>query len=65
MTQGQTLLKHLKHQAITKLQALRMYGILNTGGEIHKLRRKGFNIVTTMIHRSEGSPFASYRLEVK
>ena len=65
MTQGQMLLKHLKHTAITKLQALRMYGILNTGNEIFKLRCKGFNIVTTMIPRAEGHPFAEYRLETK
>lgn len=63
MTQGKTLLKHLKHTAITKLQALRMYGILNTGNEIFKLRQKGHKIITHMIPRAEGSPFASYRLE--
>lgn len=63
MTQQQVLLNHLKHTAITKLQALRMYGIWNTGNEIFKLRLKGYKIITTMIPRSEGHPFAQYSME--
>ena len=63
MTQSQTLLKHLRHTTITKLQALRMYGIWNVGDCILKLRRKGNNIITTMIARDDGHPYASYRLE--
>ena len=63
MRQQDILLKHLKGKAITKLQALKMYGIWNTGNEILKLRRRGFNIITTMVPRSEGSPFASYSMK--
>ena len=63
MSQQDILLKHLKHTAITKLQALRMYGILNTGDCILRLRQKGYKILTTMIPRSEGAPFAEYSLE--
>ena len=65
MSQQTTLLKHLKYSPITKLQALRMYGILNTGDCILLLRKKGHNIITKMIPRHDKAAYAEYRLETK
>lgn len=63
MIHRHVLIKHLRHSSITKAQAYAMYGIWNTGGEIHKLRQRGYNIETKMIPRIDGSPYACYSLK--
>ena len=62
MSQVSTILSHLKAKPITKVQSLTIYGILNLGDIILKLRHRGYNVVTTMIDRPVGSAYASYRL---
>ncbi len=64
MPQYLTILNHLKTKPITKIQALKLYGIWNSGNEIMKLRSKGHNITTLMIPREHGSAYAQYSLEV-
>jgi len=63
ISQKHTILKHLKTSSITKVQALRLYGIWNTGDCIMKLRRD-YEIRTEMISRVDKAPYAKYSLVV-
>ena len=63
MTQETQLLKHFQSgRSITKLEALNLYGIWNSGDTVFKLRNKGHNIKTTMIDTPTGKRIAKYYL---
>lgn len=51
MTKKQKLLQHLKtrKRGITGQEALRLYGLYRLSGEIHELRKAGYNIKTEMM----------------
>ncbi len=52
MSAIQKLKNHLeKGKSVTGLQALRWWGLYRLSDAIHKLRRKGLNIKTTMVKR--------------
>ena len=55
MTKKQKLLQHLKtrKRGITGQEALRLYGLYRLSGEIHELRKAGYNIKTEMMEREE------------
>ena len=60
------ILKHLNSgKSITKVQALSLYGILNLGDVIMRLRHKCHSVITTMIPREIGAPYAEYSLRGK
>ena len=62
MTQETQLLKHFQSgRSITKLEALNLYGIWNSGDTVFKLRNKGHNIKTTMI-KDGNKHYAKYYL---
>lgn len=62
MTKRNKVLNHLlKGGTITKLQALRWYGLLNLGDAIHVLRNRKYDIKTQMKKRN-GTEFAVYSL---
>jgi hypothetical protein len=55
--------KHLKTgRSISGLQAIAMYRVYRLSSVIHKLRKKGYKIKTTMIENEEGIKYASYAL---
>lgn len=63
MRQEDKILQHLKQTSITKLGALRLYGIMNLGNCILRLRQQGFNILTTMLPRPRKAAFAQYSMK--
>lgn len=61
-TQKKKILEYLKTgKSITKLEALKMFNIWNSGDAIFNLREEGYNIETTMITNGKRR-FASYKL---
>jgi len=61
-TQKKQILDYLKTgKSITKLEALKMFSIWNSGDAIFNLRKEGYNIETTMITNGK-KRFASYKL---
>ena len=54
-TKKQKLLQHLKtrKRGITGQEALRLYGLYRLSGEIHELRKAGYNIKTEMMEYAE------------
>ena len=50
-TKKAKLLKYLQthRRGITGLDALRMFGLYRLSGEIHELRKEGYNIKTVMV----------------
>lgn len=57
------LLAHLKAgKSITPLQCWKKFGIYRTSSVIHKLRRRGFDIVTDSV-TVKGEDFAKYSLK--
>lgn len=64
MNQKAMLLNHLKKAPITKLEALKLYGIWNSGDTIFNLRNAGHDIITTM--KKDGKKrYAVYSLKLK
>lgn len=62
MTKRDRVLNHLlKGKSITKIQALRWYGMLNLGDCIHILRKRKYAITRVMKKRN-GSEYAVYSL---
>lgn len=62
-SQAQTILEHLRtHGSITKLEALNLYGIWNSGGRVWDLKRDGHPIETRMIDTPNGKRVAEYVL---
>lgn len=57
------VLKYLKSgRLLTKLKSLRLFGLINTGNVIHRLRNQGYNIETTMVRSSKDEVYAIYRM---
>ena len=70
MSQYEQVLKHLQEgKSITQYEATLEYGILRLGAIIFELRRAGYSIKTTMIHKKKKngrtSNYAEYSLEMK
>ena len=64
MSKREKVLNHLlKGKTITKVQALRLYGLLNLGDCVHILRKRKYDIQTTMKKRG-GVEYAVYWLAV-
>jgi len=62
MTKRDKLLNHLlKGGTVTKLQALRWWGLLNTGDAVHVLRNRKYDIKTEMKTRN-GEEYAVYSM---
>ena len=62
-TQKKRILEYLKTgKPITKLEALNMFGVWNSGDCIFDLRREGYLIETTMITNGK-KRYASYKLK--
>ena len=61
-TQKDNILKHLRRDTITPLDALEQYGCFRLAAVIHMLRQEGYKIRTNKITR-KGKTFASYKLE--
>lgn len=60
-SQKEVLLQHLRtHGSITKLDALQLYGIMNTGGRIHELQRDGHPVLSRMVDTHSGKRVAEY-----
>ena len=65
MNKREKVLNHLlKGGTITKIQALRWWGLLNLGDAIHILRKRRYDIKSVMKKRN-GSEYAVYSLGVK
>ena len=68
MSQSEMVLYHIeKFGSITDRDAVYKYGIMRLGSVVHSLRKKGFNIITTM-QRGKNRfkkvvPYAVYTLE--
>lgn len=52
----------LSGKSITKLEALKKFGVWNTGDVIFKMRKRGVDIETRMIKRGNNT-FAKYKLK--
>ena len=62
MTKRDRVLKHLlKGGTITKIQALKWYGLLNLGDCVHVLRKRRYNIGHIMKKRN-GTVYAVYSM---
>lgn len=62
MTKRDRVLNHLlKGKSITKIQALKWYGLLNLGDCVHVFRNRKYDIKTVMKKR-KGSEYAVYSL---
>ena len=62
MTKRDKLLNHLlKGGTVTKLQAWRWWGLLNTGDAVHVLRSRKYDIKTEMKTRN-GEEYAVYSM---
>ncbi len=55
----------LTGRKLTQLQALRLFDSLRLGSIIHRLRRQGMRIKTTMIKTRSGKWIGQYELETK
>jgi len=63
MTQKAHIINHLKkHQTITPLQALRLYGCMRLASRINELRDAGWRI-TTKTEKRNRKRYARYVLE--
>ena len=60
MNKREKVLNHLlKGKTLTKIQALKWYGLLNLGDCVHVLRKRKYDIKTEMKTRN-GTEFAVY-----
>ena len=63
MSKQDELLRLLKTgKPFTKKEIYHRLSLWNSGSAINRLRNRGFNIVTTMMERSDGQAYASYKL---
>ena len=53
----------LAGRSVTQLEATYQFKILRLGAIIHKLKKRGYNIITDMIETGTGSKYARYKLE--
>jgi hypothetical protein len=49
-------------ERITPMDALRRWGCFRLGARVYDLRCEGFDILTSMVDRGDGTQFAEYRL---
>ena len=64
MSQHRLILAHLKRgNALTKIDCIKIFQIINLSDCILVLRRKGHNIITTMAKSPSGRKFAIYSLD--
>ena len=61
MTQQQQIFKHLQRKSITGLEAWKEYGVYRLSSLIHRIRKEGYQVKTTMIEM-DGHTFAKYSL---
>lgn len=62
-SQKEILLQHLQtHGSITKLQALQLYGVMNTGGRMFELAHEGHPVTSRMVDLPNGKRVAEYYL---
>lgn len=61
MTQNENILKHLRTQPITPIDALNLYGCFRLASRISELKIAGYDIKQTMIKRNNKC-FAEYTL---
>ena len=61
MSQTESILKHLKREPITPIEALQNYGCFRLAARIRDLRESGYKIYTDTIEKN-GKKFAQYRL---
>jgi hypothetical protein len=59
MTQQQWVLRQLNKQGLTPAQAFTRFGIMRLAAIVHRLKRKGHRI-NTSIERRNGKEFARY-----
>ena len=60
-SQREQIRQHLlAHGSITKLEGLRDYGCMNTGGRVWELKQEGMPIKTVMIACGNGKRCAAY-----
>jgi hypothetical protein len=59
MTQEQWVLRQLSKQSLTPAQAFTRFGIMRLAAIVHRLKRKGYRI-NTSIERRNGKEFARY-----
>lgn len=62
MSQTQQILKHLRHDPIGPLGALKRFGVLRLSGRILELRQAGHKIKTEMVTTMKGKRVAKYTL---
>ena len=64
MSQHRLILAHLKRgKTINKADSIRYFRTINLGNCVHRLRNRGYNIVTTMVTANSGRKFAIYSLD--
>lgn len=67
MTQSDQVSKELKNGSITDLKAYKKYGIRRLSSIIHRLRRKGIKIKTTLVKSKDrfgkACQYAKYSLK--
>ena len=54
----------LAGRSVTQLEVTYQFQILRLGAIIHKLKKRGYCIVTDMIETGTGSKYARYTLEI-
>lgn len=60
MTQAEAIKQHiLKHNSITPLEALDLYGCFRLAARIRDLRKEGFSVQTVKVEQN-GKHFARY-----
>lgn len=65
VSQNQQILKLLRHQPVTALDALKVAGCLRLAARIAELRADGHNIKTVTVTTTSGKRIASYHLKGK
>ena len=61
MNQTEQILKHLKREPITPIDALNSYGCFRLAARINDLRDRGY-LIATDIEQKSGKRYAKYRL---
>ena len=63
MSVTQKIEKLLKRgESISPIEAQAVYGIIRLGSVIHRLRKKGMNIITGIRYDDNGKPYGRYYL---
>jgi len=63
MTKQDKVFMYLKSgKLLTKIKALKLFSLINTGNVIHRLRNKGYNIETIMVRSPKDEVYAVYKM---